>query len=44
VDGGPHTAWGLIVLDTDAGRITSWTTFLDVDTIFPLFGLPRTLA
>ncbi len=44
VDGGPHTAWGLIVLDSDAGRVTSWTTFLDVDTLFPLFGLPRTLA
>ncbi len=42
-EGAPHKAWGLAVLELRGGRIGSWTTFLDVDTIFPLFGLPLTL-
>lgn len=42
--GAPHRAWGLGVLEVRDGRIAAWTTFLDVETLFPLFGLPLTLA
>ena len=35
-----HHAWSLIVLELDADRIASMTHFLDVETLFPLFGLP----
>jgi RNA polymerase sigma-70 factor, ECF subfamily len=41
--GGGHVPWGLIVLDVLGGRITSWTTFRDAETLFPLFGLPDRL-
>jgi RNA polymerase sigma-70 factor (ECF subfamily) len=45
---GGEEAWGLILLGTadDAAggaRITSTTTFLDVATLFPRFGLPMSL-
>jgi RNA polymerase sigma-70 factor (ECF subfamily) len=32
--------WALIVLDISAGRIATITNFLDVERLFPLFGLP----
>lgn len=32
--------WALIVLNLSAGRIREITSFLDVDRLFPLFGLP----
>jgi RNA polymerase sigma-70 factor (ECF subfamily) len=32
--------WALIVLDVSAGRIRGITNFLDVERLFPLFGLP----
>jgi RNA polymerase sigma-70 factor (ECF subfamily) len=38
-DGG-HFPWGLVVLETTDGRVTGLNTFLDVDRLFPLFGLP----
>lgn len=38
-DGGAQ-AWALIVLELDDGTITSMTSFLDVETLFPRFGLP----
>jgi RNA polymerase sigma-70 factor, ECF subfamily len=41
---GPHRAWALIVLEMRDGRIGSWNSFLDVETLFPLFGLPLALA
>jgi RNA polymerase sigma-70 factor (ECF subfamily) len=41
--GGGHAPWGLIVLDVAEGRVTGWTTFLDTETLFPLFGLPDRL-
>lgn len=41
-DGG-HAAWALIVLDVSGSRITSIVSFLDVEGLFPLFGLPMTL-
>ena len=42
-DGG-REPWALIVLEVGDLGITSMTSFLDVDTLFPLFGLPRQLA
>lgn len=42
--GGPHRAWALAVLELREGRIAGWTSFLDVETLFPLFGLPLTLG
>ena len=41
---GGHQAWALVVLELGAGRIASWNSFLDTETLFPLFGLPRRLA
>jgi RNA polymerase sigma-70 factor (ECF subfamily) len=38
--GGP---WGLVVLDVADDRVTGITTFLDVATLFPRFGLPLRL-
>jgi RNA polymerase sigma-70 factor (ECF subfamily) len=43
-DGGPHQAWAPVVLEMRDGRIGSWNSFLDVETLFPLFGLPLALA
>ncbi|WP_242344147.1 sigma-70 family RNA polymerase sigma factor [Anaeromyxobacter terrae] len=40
---GGHEAWGLIVLELVGARISSWTSFLDTETLFPRFGLPLTL-
>ncbi|HUF66878.1 MAG TPA: sigma-70 family RNA polymerase sigma factor [Gemmatimonadaceae bacterium] len=36
--------WALILLEMNAGRITSQTSFLDVETLFPRFGLPMQLT
>lgn len=41
-DGG-HAPWGLVVLETAGGKIAALNTFLDVDRLFPLFGLPDRL-
>lgn len=41
---GGHEAWALVVLELGGGRIASWNSFLDTETLFPLFGLPRRLA
>ncbi|MBX3232127.1 MAG: sigma-70 family RNA polymerase sigma factor [Labilithrix sp.] len=41
-DGG-FKAFSLTVLELDESSITGWTSFLDVETLFPLFGLPLTL-
>lgn len=41
---GTHQAWALIVLEIEEGRITGWNSFLDVETLFPMFGLPLHLA
>lgn len=40
---GGHKAWGLIVLELIGDQIAGWTTFLDVESLFPRFGLPLTL-
>jgi RNA polymerase sigma-70 factor (ECF subfamily) len=41
-DGGA-TPWALILLEIDDRRITSMTSYLDVETLFPRFGLPMRL-
>ncbi|HEU4632166.1 MAG TPA: sigma-70 family RNA polymerase sigma factor [Gemmatimonadaceae bacterium] len=41
--GGAHP-WALIVLDVREDRIASMTSFLDVETLFPRFGLPLRLV
>lgn len=37
-------AWALILLDLDGPCITGMTSYLDVETLFPRFGVPLTLA
>jgi len=39
-DGSGYHPWGLGVLEISDGRIVGINTFLDVDRLFPLFGLP----
>ena len=41
---GGEQPWALIVLDVDNGRIRNMTSFLDVETLFPRFGVPLRLA
>jgi RNA polymerase sigma-70 factor (ECF subfamily) len=41
-DGGHH-AWALVVLELAGDRIAEWNSFLDVEMLFPHFGLPLTL-
>jgi RNA polymerase sigma-70 factor, ECF subfamily len=36
-------AWALIVLDLEGDRIAGMTSFLDTETLFPMFGLPGQL-
>jgi RNA polymerase sigma-70 factor (ECF subfamily) len=36
--------WALIVLELSGEEISGWTSFLDVATLFPRFGLPPALA
>jgi RNA polymerase sigma-70 factor, ECF subfamily len=37
---GGFFAWAIIVLELDGGSIGSWNSYLDVEKLFPLFGLP----
>lgn len=39
-----HEAWSLIVLDLEEAHIASIIHFLDVETVFPMFGLPLRLG
>jgi len=41
---GTYNAWALIVLELSGGRISGWNSFLDTETIFPLFGMPLHLS
>ncbi len=41
-DGG-RQAWAIILLELDGDRITGMTSYLDVENLFPRFGLPLTL-
>jgi len=40
---GGDEPWALILLELDENRITSMTSYLDVETLFPRFGLPMRL-
>ncbi len=40
---GTHRAWALTVLELSGGQIAGWNSFLDVEQLFPLFGLPLEL-
>jgi RNA polymerase sigma-70 factor, ECF subfamily len=40
-DGG-NAPWAILILELDADRISSITSYLDVETLFPRFGLPMT--
>jgi RNA polymerase sigma-70 factor (ECF subfamily) len=40
---GVHRAWALAVLELDGPRIAAWTSFLNVEDLYPLFGLPLEL-
>ena len=37
---GTYHAWAIIVLELAEGRISGWNAFLDVEKLFPIFGLP----
>ena len=39
-----HRPWSLLVLEAAGERLTSMTFFLDVETLFPHFGLPAELS
>ncbi|MGH7899584.1 MAG: sigma-70 family RNA polymerase sigma factor [Candidatus Binatia bacterium] len=41
---GGRDPWAIVVLELAGDRIAGITSFLDVETLFPLFGLPRQLA
>ena len=41
---GTWKPWGLVVLELDGARIAGWNTYLDVERLFPLFGLPMELT
>jgi len=43
-DGSGHHAWAIQILDISGDKISAINTFLDVENIFPQFGLPLTLA
>ncbi|MDP1570034.1 MAG: sigma-70 family RNA polymerase sigma factor [Vicinamibacterales bacterium] len=42
--GAGYHAWSLTVLEVAGGAITAWNAFLDVEALFPRFGLPLRLA
>lgn len=42
-EAGTHRAWGVIVLELAGEEIVGWNSFLDVETLFPMFGLPLEL-
>jgi RNA polymerase sigma-70 factor (ECF subfamily) len=42
-DGG-HRPWALIVLELAGDQIAGVNSFLDTETLFPRFGLPRELS
>jgi RNA polymerase sigma-70 factor (ECF subfamily) len=41
---GGAVPWAIILLELDDSRITSMTSYLDVETLFPRFGLPMRLV
>jgi RNA polymerase sigma-70 factor, ECF subfamily len=43
-DSSGFTPWGVIILEMDDDRISGWNSFLDTETLFPIFGLPQKLS
>jgi len=43
-DGAGYEPWALQVLEVEEGKIVELTFFLDVETVFPRFGLPLEYA
>jgi RNA polymerase sigma-70 factor (ECF subfamily) len=41
---GGHKAFALVVLELSGDGIAGWSSFLDTESLFPLFGLPLRLA
>ena len=41
---GGHKAWALIVLEVADGKVIGLNSFLDVETLFPIFGMPMHLG
>ena len=41
--GGSFLPWGIVILESAGGRIVSWNTFLDTETLWPKFGLSPSL-
>ena len=41
---GGRQAWGLVVLETSGDRVIGINTYLDVDRLFPMFGLPMKIT
>jgi RNA polymerase sigma-70 factor, ECF subfamily len=42
-DGSGYYAWAVQVLELRGDRIAGYSSFLDVETLFPMFGLPLQL-
>jgi RNA polymerase sigma-70 factor (ECF subfamily) len=42
-DGSGYHVWAVQVLDLRGDRILGYTSFIDVETLFPMFGLPLRL-
>jgi RNA polymerase sigma-70 factor (ECF subfamily) len=40
---GGHKPWALVVLEISGDQIAGWNSFLDTETLFPLFDLPMEL-
>jgi RNA polymerase sigma-70 factor (ECF subfamily) len=38
------TPWAIVMLDVQDDRITGMTSYLDVETLFPRFGMPMRLT
>ena len=43
-EGGGYHAWAIIMLEVAGSEITSMTSYLDVETLFPRFDLPLTMS
>jgi RNA polymerase sigma-70 factor, ECF subfamily len=41
---GTYHAWAIVVLELAGDRVAAWNSFLDTETLFPLFGLPPSLT
>ena len=41
---GTYRAWAIIVLELEGASIGGWNSFLDVEYLFPLFGLPLEIS